>query len=490
MESPRMCRRRAFIGSCLGAAGALAATSIIAACGQVAPATPAATAPAAAAPQPTAAPAAPAAPAPTAVAVAPTTQVNAAATPQPAAGTAVVKLGVTAWYPADEQLKQFYAAFEAKNPKVRINHIAYTGDDQVQFLVHRVEAPDPPDVDWTSPEHFLGLAYAGAYENVDARIKQNAQALEADQWEKWFAVEFSSAAYPELKPGTYAVPARFWYWPFYFNRALFKDAGLELPKKGWTVEEFRDLAKKLTKPEKRQYGFSDVPRNTTNFSWMWRFGSDVINQDKTKVSIGSPGAIQATDLLQQMMLQDKSIPRPEQMNRDQGDLNFNSGRVAMALDGSWNAGGSPYNEDWKKLDWMVGYPPKSKAEAIMMESGGLSMFKVARYKDEAWQFMQFTAGPEGQSLLAQNGEVVGNARVWKEKGFVGVRPDARAAALEIRLDPSVRPEPLWFRPNYSPTIVGGRLMDPLWSGDAKAQTLLPDLEKRVNDALAKPPTTA
>ena len=484
--------RRGLIRSIACGAGALAATSILAACAQPAPATPTS---APAPPKPAAAePTKPVAEPTKPVAATPQPTTAPAPTPAPAAKPAVsakapVTIQVTGWYVAGEQLKQLYSTFEAKHPNTKIEHVSYAGIDHMQFLVPRTQSPQPPDCMNTCPANFLPMSYGGALENLDPYVKTDSKALELDQWEKWMLEEYSSVAFPELKPGTYGVPTKFWYWPFYFNRKMFQEAGLELPKKGWTIEEFHELARKLTKPEKKQFGFAQPARDMTQYSWMWRFGGEVITPDKTKVLIDSEECIQAMEFIQKMMVEEKLMPRPDMMAAEAGGMNFDTGRVAMALDGSWKAGGSPFNEDWKKLDWMIGWPPKGKREAIMIEHGGLSMFKVSKHKDEAWEFIRFSAGPDGQAFAAEVvGDVVANARVWKEKGFIKVRPDAREVAIQVRLDPAVRPVPLWFRPKYTSAYVAGQEMAALWTGEAKARTLLPDLARRVNEALAQPPT--
>ncbi len=65
--------------------------------------------------------------------------------------------------------------------------------------------------------------------------------------------------YASYKDKTYFIPIGWNNIMINYNRKLFKDAGVEFPKTGWTWDEFREDAKKLT--------VRDAAGNVTQFGY-------------------------------------------------------------------------------------------------------------------------------------------------------------------------------------------------------------------------------
>jgi multiple sugar transport system substrate-binding protein len=97
----------------------------------------------------------------------------------------------------------------------------------------------------------------------------------------------------------------------FYNKALFRKAGLPYPKDDWTWDDLRSLARTLTvRTGNRvsQYGFA------FETSWwrlyMWENGAELFDSlsHPTKVTFDSPAAIQAIQFMGDLITKDKVTP--------------------------------------------------------------------------------------------------------------------------------------------------------------------------------------
>jgi len=127
-----------------------------------------------------------------------------------------------------------------------------------------------------------------------------------------------------------------------YNKKLFDQAGLAYPNENWTWTDFRNAAKQLTDPAKKQFGWSMQDDQSDSTTWrfmpfLWSSGGDLLNSDNTKAIFNNAQGVKALTLLQQMTTQDHSV------YLDSGDGStslglFTSGHIAMYSDGPWDLG--------------------------------------------------------------------------------------------------------------------------------------------------------
>ncbi len=124
-----------------------------------------------------------------------------------------------------------------------------------------------------------------------------------------------------------------------YNKKLFDAAGVAYPTDTWTWDDFRAAAKKLTDSAKKQYGWAYVADGSEDTTWrwiamLWQAGGDLLSSDGTKSAFDSPAGLQATQLLHDMAVTDKSV------YLDPGNGNylnlFNSGKIGMLWTGPWD----------------------------------------------------------------------------------------------------------------------------------------------------------
>ena len=59
---------------------------------------------------------------------------------------------------------------------------------------------------------------------------------------------------PSEDGGIYAVPTVATYWAVFYNKSIFKNAGVAYPKRNWTWKDYISIAQKLTDPSKGIFG--------------------------------------------------------------------------------------------------------------------------------------------------------------------------------------------------------------------------------------------
>jgi multiple sugar transport system substrate-binding protein len=185
----------------------------------------------------------------------------------------------------------------------------------------------------------------------------------------------------------------------YYNKKIFKDAGVD-PAKIVTWADLRAAAKKLTK--QGQYGFQ-VPQGQGEWlvwTWMtglWQAGGEFLGDNNTKVKFNSKAGADAIQLWYDMVNVDKSSYFSEPGAGYKPD-DFIAGRVAMMINGPWNF---PVLEKAKKeagLDYGAIFLPKNKKNATNLGGENMYIFKSNKTKeDAAWKFSKYIMSPDFQA---------------------------------------------------------------------------------------------
>lgn len=243
MPSPThvSCSRRTFLSRCaLVAAGGLLTACASQPAAPAAPQKPAE--PAAASPKPTAAAAAQPAAQPAAAAS------PAAATTAPAQGGAAVE--INAAFPDWEQpgnresLQTIKASFEKKYPNAKVNPISYPFGQFHDQMLTQLNAGSPPDVlrnDTPQQPSYMEKGFLAPLDDAFKEAGIDPNALVSIQKEAQSKGQNFGVAYA-------ANPRALVY-----NKALFQEAGLSVPK---TVEEFEAAMPKVTRPDRQQFGLA------------------------------------------------------------------------------------------------------------------------------------------------------------------------------------------------------------------------------------------
>jgi multiple sugar transport system substrate-binding protein len=268
--------------------------------------------------------------------------------------------------------------FEAQNPNIKVKVDSVPANDNYNKLVLTTNAGNPPDV-------FMSFWTASAVSNK--LIYPLTEFVDPAQFEKRFTT--AGQSYAKYQDVIYAIPWRAGASVFLVNCKMFKEAGIEIPKLGWTWKDLADISAKLTNKEKGTYGYGLVG-SSTDYATEWQFwpyllqaGGKII--DGNKAVFNSPAGVKALEFL--ISLQPSMPEGFTSMDLNQMVDLMVSDKVAMFEDGPWFIGiiqsGHP--------DFEVCVAPMTVGDVPGNITGGtaLGMSPLSKHKAEAWKFIDF-----------------------------------------------------------------------------------------------------
>lgn len=204
----------------------------------------------------------------------------------------------------------------------------------------------------------------------------------------------------------YGVPMNFTTLLLYWNKDMFREAGLdpESPPQDWA--EFEDAATKLTKDENgdgkpEQYGLA-IADHATIAMWpilFWGNGGGVVSEDGSTAELGDPETIEAMDRWGTLVREHDIAPVG--LAGADADKLFQSKKAAMEIVGPWMTTGF---ED-AGIDFGLAPPPAGPAGPVTLGTS-VSFAVNAQTSDEeseaARDFMTFWNAKESQVYWSLN----------------------------------------------------------------------------------------
>jgi multiple sugar transport system substrate-binding protein len=125
-----------------------------------------------------------------------------------------------------------------------------------------------------------------------------------------------------------------------YNKKLFKQAGIAPPKAGWTWDDYRSIAKKLTDPSKGVFGTGWPGVGDEDTVWrvwpmVWSAGGDVLDSGGDKVGYDGDSGLRSLTAIQQMAQADKSVYVDKTAGSEKMYSVFNNNRMGMVPTGPW-----------------------------------------------------------------------------------------------------------------------------------------------------------
>lgn len=221
--------------------------------------------------------------------------------------------------------------FEAENPDITVKHVTFPYADYQTRVVAAKAAGKGPDV----VQLFYGWLdnfVAGGLVQPLSKEKFPAAGIEKD----FFPIVSA------MKRGEdyYGLPTAVRSMALFYNKNLFKDAGLDPNKPPQTLDELVKSAKATTKQDSagnfQTVGMAlDIARQDHNW---WReilirqFGGEPYSTDGAKVAYDSDGGRKALDFYTGLQTKEKV---GQEGFMDEGQAAFRAGLAAMVIDGTF-----------------------------------------------------------------------------------------------------------------------------------------------------------
>lgn len=240
----------------------------------------------------------------------------------------------------------------------------------------------------------------------------------------------------------YAVPKDVDTIALWYNRALFDKAGLAYPNEDWTWEDLYHAAKKLTNAETNTYGFVNV--NTNNqagwYNIIYSNNGYVLSEDKKKSGMDLSATIEAMKWYE-WMIKENLMPPQNVMSESGEDVLFQSGKVAMTLQGSWMVAAFRDNA-YTLANCDVAMLPKvakTGRRASIYNGLGWAISAATKRADDAWMLVEYFGSEEGQLRQAELGITMSAYKDTSEKWKNCVPQFNLQAYLNMQDDMVIRP---------------------------------------------------
>jgi multiple sugar transport system substrate-binding protein len=333
------------------------------------------------------------------------TQAETAATSAPAQKQVrgEIEFGYYNWGPASIQyFKDMAAAFEQQHPGTTIKLTLPPDAEYTTKLQILLATGDGPDI-ITTTSLTPKLLEQGRLMDMTDLVKSDPVLLDGKQ--------FLQAGWDIYKFGTgkiYGVYSGADTHLLYYNKDLFDKAGVKPPAPEWTWDNFLDAAKNLTVQEggkTTQWGTA-LSILVASWGWaplVWDEGGDIVDGRPfyTKLTLNNDPVIKVLRFIQDMVHKDKVAPSPAQSQTLGEQAGFESGKVAMVLDGGWSIQSRKAITAFK---WDIEIPPKGPQGQWSAFWPGTPFQVRANTKNPelAWEFVRwFAASKEAQELIAK-----------------------------------------------------------------------------------------
>lgn len=324
------------------------------------------------------------------------------------------------------------AEFERRHPNIKVMALSMgAGAMNPQKLMTAIVGGVPPDLtrqdrftvgDWASRGAFLPLNDLLA---EDARVGGPLAIHQS---------EYVSATWAETQyeGNTFAIPMDTDDRVLYYNRDLFRQAGLDPDKPPQTWDELIDAAKKLTVKGPtggfERIGFVPIYGQGWLYLWSWQQDGQFLTPDGRHCTLNNPGTVKA---LTAVVSWYDALGGIDAVNTFAGSFAgqdqdpFMTGKLAMKVDGDGFVDGiARYHPE---IDFGV-CPVPVPAERLHHQgqfkndktwvtwSGGFAWAipRGSRHTREAWQFIQWMNSPEANLIgsAAQAAYARGKGRLF------------------------------------------------------------------------------
>lgn len=330
---------------------------------------------------------------------------------QPASNEPIVE--ITVWdqvNPEDIEAsvgEALQKGFEEKYPNIKVKHeLPPSGTSDREVFVTSMAGGNGPD------------AYAAAYFPVIADwVKQGFAADLTDYYNassskgKYIQSAIDGAT---IDGKLYGIPNNMYAVGLMYNKKLFQEAGLDPNTPPATWDEFVEYGKKLTKPDKNQYGYALLGMDWADWYfeyYVWQAGGDLTtrNADGTvTLDFTKEPTVKALQFYRDMKWEHKMVQQNVLQGFDENKTDFFQGRAAMILTGS-DVFGQLVQNGIDLND--IGFAPQPKGPAGIAPSQTGGAFWIVNPKsskekqDAAFKYIEYMTSKESlEQILTFRGE--------------------------------------------------------------------------------------
>lgn len=300
-----------------------------------------------------------------------------------------------------KSVKNGLSIFMKRNPNIKVEYTVVPGSNYASKLLTMLAGNAAPDV-------FFCYTDSGLYRT----LALNKQLLDiTDYFKKEYKEnDFLPATVQLMKVNGryYGVISCIVGPVLFYNKDVFKKAKIAFPptdpKKAWTWEQFRNVAKKLTIKQNGkviQYGVYGLENPYMLTALVLSNGGKLFNSNYTKMTVNNKETAEVLQKVLELRKVDGAAPDAITLERIgmRAAQMLQTGKVAMLVDGSWAL------QELSNMNFEVGMAvlPKFKKCVTHVQAHMHSAWAKTKYPQEAWKLISFLSSDEYQCQNVKEG---------------------------------------------------------------------------------------
>jgi ABC-type glycerol-3-phosphate transport system substrate-binding protein len=278
-------------------------------------------------------------------------------------------------------------AYHAMQDDVRVAPVVAGYGDYHTMLLTQMAGGSGPDVMRVDSYYFEDFLSLGALQQIDDLVERDDIDL---------SVYYQQGIEENTYEGNlYGLPWATSPLVMFINLDVFEEAGVAVPDFDWTVDDFEEIARRLSDGDTYGYGLG-LTTVSAILPHVWAEGGDLFSEDRERFTLHEPAAVRGLDRLARMYAEGLI---PEDAITAQGDTItrwFVNNQIGMRMGAV---------SDILSTQAVEGV----RFEVINMPTGGPQNPRTTVYKsnivgigtasddvEAAWDFLKFLRGPEGQ----------------------------------------------------------------------------------------------
>jgi multiple sugar transport system permease protein len=312
-------------------------------------------------------------------------------------------------------INQIVSEFEKAYPNVRVKvEPVVSGADDKNKLLAMVAANVAPDVARMGQGDFASFASRNAILPLDPFLRQSPEVRLGDYYPnvvRYFSADGQLWVLPRAITSSGLV---------FYNKRLFREAGLPDPDGKWTWDfeprpalgskDFLTVLNRLTKraPDGKTIQFAYA--SSWPQLWMQTLlnssGKSLWNNDDhpTQMTATDPDVVKVFMLASDTVNRYHWLPSNSDISTNNSSVHdeFVKGHIAMLQSGAWEC--KKLREEMKD-PWDVTVVPAFRNDPIrtLGELTGTAIFSSTKHPQECWEFVKWMSGPHGMIPLARAG---------------------------------------------------------------------------------------
>lgn len=301
--------------------------------------------------------------------------------------------------PAEDRLTaRIMAQFTRLHPQIKVNWVPIFSDYTTKM--NSLDDQHFPDVFFLSWDLSPTYISAGRLLNLSPYVAHDG--VKTSDYYPALFTPFS------CKSGQiYGIPKDWGSLGVFYNKQMFKAAGIPFPSSNWTWDQMRSIARKLTKlgptPDKSTYGIMLPDDSSRWLAFLFANGGSVLNKGGTQSAFNGQAGVAALNYYTSFQLQDHSSTTPSTFGVRYPYEAFAKKQTAMVVEGGWAI--EYMQENHSDVDYAVAplpvAPNGQRGDLIFTNAWAASAH--TRYPEESWELVKYLTSASVQRQVLESG---------------------------------------------------------------------------------------